>query len=565
MSAPACRRAAWDAAGVIVDLSFARVLLALVGPTTIAGCTFFGTAEPPPEVEPPPPPPEGTCVGARTTPGDVEVGDARAAEDLCGDQICTTVAGRLTVGGTMTNAAGLDCVVAVTEDLYLDAPSLRSTHGLENLRAVAGSVRLGRAALDLDGLVSLEVVGGLLDIRSAEGVQSFRGLDSLQEIGVLALRSESLSSLRGLEGVHTIGWLEFGPVPRLEDTSALGQLRSVPEVLEITGEALPSTIVLDLEELGRLTVRDAPNLTTLALGAPTMTGSVYFSDVPQLEEATFAPRGAAGVTLQGVGPSVGLGPLGLAEGTTVAVRDADLVELFVGDPGASTSVSVNQFSVERNPALTSIRTAGIADVAWGLVIRGNEALQSLDGMDSLVSVSGRSYIEGNPSLERVDGLTSLRVVEDLEVTGNRLSAFALPALEEGRFITVEEEPVLEQVGPLPSLATVTSLTLENNPSLERIAGLDAWVAGGGALNVGQNPSLTDLEGLAAMRVVGRLSLTANASLESLAPLHGVESITGLLLIQSNGRLAPEEVDALLESIGPENIEQSSIRNNGLDL
>ena len=180
--------------------------------------------------------------------------DTQEKADLFG---CVTVPNNLTITGSVTSLAGLSELTAVGGDLKVkDAPLLPSLAGLEGLDSIGGRLRIegdndlltevtalsglqslgqlylfdtsaltrpptlsgltstgsiqivavGSAFASLDGLETIESVGGSFSINSAFGLTDITGLSGLQSVGsgLTLLRVASLTSLDGLQNLRTI-------------------------------------------------------------------------------------------------------------------------------------------------------------------------------------------------------------------------------------------------------------------------------------------------------------------------------------------------------------------------
>ena len=106
-----------------------------------------------------------------------------------------------------TDLQVLDCLSEVAGDFQmLDANSLATVDGLENLREVGGNVRFeGNLILDhIDGLSGLTTVGGDLEFVDNPIIGNLAGLAALESVGGSLVIADSfrLLDLQGLEGSH---------------------------------------------------------------------------------------------------------------------------------------------------------------------------------------------------------------------------------------------------------------------------------------------------------------------------------------------------------------------------
>lgn len=153
-------------------------------------------------------------------------------------------------------------------------------------------------------------------------------------------------------------------------------------------------------------------------------------------------------------------------------------------------------------------------VEWGVLIRKNQDLATLAGLNSLSHVGFNLVVRDNPALTSVADLESLTVLAGLGVWGN---------------------------------ASLTSLDL---PHIEK---LDALGIGdcGFSFNPGvDNPSLQTLDGLTGLTTIGEVIIGSQSSLSSIARLHEVAAAGGFSVhdshITNNPSLPFGDVELLMQ-------------------
>jgi len=145
-----------------------------------------------------------------------------------------------------------------------------------------------------------------------------------------------------------------------------------------------------------------------------------------------------------------------------------------------------------------------------LVIKGNNDLLNLQGLENVNNVKGGIEICNNGSLVNLTGLESIQSTGHLSITRNR-SLIELSALKD---ISTINNNILIQ-----SNKSLTSLGLEN---LIRI---------GGFFTIQNNASLIDLNGLENLEIIGgNFQINANSVLTNLSSLENLNEISGSLFI-----------------------------------
>lgn len=246
---------------------------------------------------------------------------------------------------------------------------------------------------------------------------------------------------------------------------------------------------------------------------------------------------------------------------------------FGEDPGDD--CKENQFPPENHPP-------GVAE----LRIDDNDALESLQGLGSLMYVAGSMRVRRNPQLRSLEGLSSLfwigvpRTIgstdAQLEIADNpRLSTLrGIESLEGwalrlmnltvrgNRLLTELETGGLDDGGF--SVSVLGVLALDDLPSLSDLAPLSKWFVGG--IDLRSLPSLTEIpENLFAAEISkmedepqaeaylrkSQLVLLDNAALSSLVGFSTIGSIGGPLVVGRNASLASlTGLEAVREIDGP---------------
>ena len=182
-------------------------------------------------------------------PGDVTL---RTPADVQGfrDAGITEVTGNVTIGGeagepsTLIDLSGLEALETVGGTLSIaDNPELRSLNGLTGLETTGAlTVSANPLLTSLDGLCRLTDSGDAVSLVDNVGLESIAALSGVTVRSILVLRNPALTTLDGLEGTTSLGFLS------IQDNAGLESIAGVS----------------DLTSADTLAVLGSPDLTTLA-------------------------------------------------------------------------------------------------------------------------------------------------------------------------------------------------------------------------------------------------------------------------------------------------------------
>ncbi len=161
----------------------------------------------------------------------------------------------------------------------------------------------------------------------------------------------------------------------------------------------------------------------------------------------------------------------------------------------------------------------MTSIGGSLIIKYNDALASLSGLENVTTISQSLEIEGN------------MILPDLDPFGDLMSI--------GGDLEIRHNSVLMNLSGLRNMSSIAGkLSIEGNNSLSHINGLSKVNALGGELIVSTNKALQSLNGLNNITsILGGLSIINNNELISLAGLEGLTEINGELLARENNKLA----------------------------
>lgn len=492
--------------------------------------------------------------------------DGILAGGACTQMIC---AGDITLfSQSEVDAFGCSEVVG---SLHLTGTDIYNLEPLRSLRIVRNNFSVaGTLVKKLDGLSSLQFIGGDLQVYSNDSLVDVTAFDSLKRVGSMSIYSNRmLASFPGFTSLTEVsdGGIYIQSNPVLRGVIGFSGLHSVKGSITIINNE-------SLED-----VKGFNNLIT--------TGSIKIEGNPLLQtvNACFAAL-------------------------TTAIDINIIRNNKITDLAAFPSLTElqGQLTISNNPFLKSIdgfkklvKISGSANTSFqnGFFIENNSVLESFDGLSSLTEISGEHAavsINKNPSLKNLKGLSSLGAVNGTESqylhinTNIQLEdidglSSLRPSISGSPFhiVITQNEKLIRCGGLLPYLEAlgwdevarqnadrIISITdngagctlgdlINGGPVTPRCSGdvilysqakvdvftcpvVDGRLTISGAditnlntlsslkkvthgLNISDNPILTSLESLDALDTVGSLSIYNNASLTDLS------GFSSLLLIE----------------------------------
>ena len=494
------------------------------------------------------PPGDGICRGDRTVSSKVEL-------QILVAQGCREITGSLMIQASilLKELSGLETLESVGGALLVRRNQmLTSLAGLANVTSIGGTFEISdNLVLQLDDFTGERVVAGPLWIVNNPKLLTL-GAGTFASVGGLEIHdNRALTSIASLEGVElTANNLRIFRNDQLTSLSALTGIDSVPGELFIGGLLLSSlaglhdirsvglgvqvsqTGIQSLDELQQLSrvpgdlviVENAKLLDIEGLAGITEVGGAL--DIADNDLLTSLEPLAGITTVPGGIRVTGAAITSLAGLHNLTTIGSHLTVSFTGIPslaglGKLTNVA-GELVIEGNPQLVTLSGLSVLEHVELLTITENDALTSsarLPGPQGLGSLD----IRGNDALESLAGLEDTLALEaDVEITENA----ALEAL------TGLDVPVLR------------SLIIDDNPKLLSLAGL-AGVTQISELELTRNSQLASLVGLEDIELVERVSITENPVLSALGPLLSwpANAVTLGLEIRDNPKLPQCQVDS----------------------
>jgi hypothetical protein len=401
---------------------------------------------------------------------------------------------------------------AVYDGDYNTSPAVRQRLvDLVGIREVSGVLALSHTdSQHFDELRCLQKVGSL-HITANARLESLRGFVRLTDVPgfIYVTRNPRLRDLRGLAGVQgTLGRFQHERCPEIahcasgalviEQNDTLRSLAGLQGITEVIGSVM------------------------IALN-PTLSGSDGLSGLRRITGSLRILQGA-------LTSLAGLSSLTHVEGDLSLTGNWNLD----GAGGPAAIREVDGTVVIARSALANLALLSNLERAGSLTIESNSAMRDLSGLERLVSIERGLWIYDNRRLESLEGLSGVR----------------------GQ-LGVQPEPGW----PLSAVPSTFEISIEANPSLRSLRGLEGIERVGGGMFLGGNHALEDLRGLDGLAAVhGTLEIAHNAGLTSLDGLNALTRVGRNLLVNDNERLADvraldnlEYVAALLDLTGNPNL------------
>jgi hypothetical protein len=518
--------------------------------------------------------------------------------------------------GLKTLAGGL----VVSDTAVAD---LRGISALESIGKSSAGVSIelngNQQMVSADGLQQISSLSGGILVQNNQAMKTTKGFGSLSDVGkdshgrclafvnnpqlqkcsfhrLAACGGSLLFAAIGLEDMRCFSALESVGVSsegksiqvignqRLQSLSGLDQVLQLQGSVELAGNLLLSEIALQLTTIGAdkrgnsLTLIDLKNLKSLS-GFKTIKGAIAGSIIVQATGVTDI-KGIEGITTVGadkLGQSLVLknnhflksaaglrSIVGVVPGSIIVEGNQRLQE--VGSLQQVTSVGADlngiSISISKNAELKSVKAfQAVIEIEGALLIEQNPDLQTLDALQVLNDIKGKSYlgqsiaIVGNNNLENVKELATLEgsLTGSIHIENNlKLTSFA--SLKNigcvgknvyGNAIELISNPVITDVSGFGGLhcAMSGSLVIMNNIALKNVDGfrsidtLTGKNMGGNAIQIQNNPLLESIEGLANLggALKGGLAVENNGALESVSTLlQGARTITSATSVSING-------------------------------
>lgn len=466
---------------------------------------------------------------------------------------CTEIDGQLIIEGeTITDLSPLSEITSVIEDIIIrNNPNLASLTDLSNLTTTGASVQIVNNSLleNLEGLEEITSIEGMLIIENNEALISLSGLNNLTStsdlfiinndnledlVGLGALTftdgelliedNDSLESLFGLTNygsgdafsiVNNVGLMAMDGVGAFE--TLVLSIRDNPALVDVIALDQVESIgeILEIVNNDNLTSLDGlQNLSTIGFGF-TLSGNEILTDITSLSDV--------------LDPSMFIT---ITDNPNLTVCDIEVVCEFLSSDSAGATISNNALNCNSVEEVQEFcQTCPTGDVL--LTSQAEVDAFAINFPDcTMISFPNALVVSGDDIVD----LSPLSQITTLET------------------VTIDTNPQLVSLTGLENLVDFFAgeLTISNNPLLVSLSGLGGF---GSTTQIINNDSLLNLEGLNSLLGADELVIEGNDALQNLIGLD-TYSAGFIFTVRNNVNLSS------LEGLGNFNsIYELSIENN----
>jgi len=416
-----------------------------------------------------------------------------------------------------------DLVIQTTSDIN-DLSPLSNITQVNDALSISGSFGGGASQLtDLEGLNVISVNSLIIARNQAlTQIDDLSSLTTLTNGGIGIFENPQLTNLNGLANLVPNGngntgeldgnfWIDDNPL--VTSIDVFDHITKVNFELKVTD--MPGLTNLNglhnITETNDLIIADNPNITNLddlnALTKINADGTISDND----SLTTLFGLNA----LQEVGNVLNISQNIQLQNLT-GLENLSIV-------GSNPSQFGGHLIIRTNNNLTSLNGLNaLTTIAGDFTIKFNDNLTDLSALTNLTSVGNIFTIGDNDNLTNLNGLQNLNTIGDrLDINGNQLLANldALSGLTEvTNRIGISSNPNLANLNGLSNVTTVNSVTIESNDALLNLSGLNG-ITSLFDLDVRNNNSLTSIDGLNNLSTILRdLEIKSNPSLTDITAL-----------------------------------------------
>jgi hypothetical protein len=537
--------------------------------------------------------------------GDLEIADNPNLIRLTGLEGLDSIGGRLMIRSN----AGLQTIEALDSLTFVGSHViLEGNNALESLvgfalDSIRGNFRIaGHANLfNLEGLDSLKFISGDWVIEENSGMEGLGPVGRLTGVGgSVEVRVNNLANLEALLLDSIGGSLVIEGNPQLMDLTGLDSLRFIgfDFIIADNDGMTELNVSARIDRLPRhLIIEDNDNLMHFgSLPLDSVMGDFYIRhnssmlNFEGLDSLKYIGGGwyvEENPSLIGFGPplrSTGINTAGTVRVNNLANLEAYNVHsingylLIEGNPNLKDLTGLDSlhylggdFNLDGNISMDDFTGFALDSIHGSLIIRNNTSLPDLDGLDSLKYIGLDMDISDNPNLThfrpraRITGLRSLTIARNNSLED--LIGFDLDSLDGS--LTIEDNPLLKDLTGLDSLDYVNGdVNMDGNVDA---ADFSVWRAHTvmGDFNIRNHPSLPDLDGLDSLQFIGgRLELDNNDGLTNLDGLRHLDPLMIQHIQISNSALLSDcammSVCGFLENGGSADIFNNAPGCNSVD-
>ncbi len=466
---------------------------------------------------------------------------------------CDTIFGNLTIGTGITNLAGLSSITHITGTLRTNTNQLTSLEGLNQLESIGGNLDIKNTTvgndqlINLDPLSNLSQVGGDVQISANNNLISIQGIRNISTIGgKLHIDSNpSLTNLSGIEDIQAIGGELI-----IQNNSSLTDCRSICKFIDGTDVGGPITISSNPSECSSVN-----EVSLLCENTTCSSGNITFANQPEVnafvQDFPNCDTIFGNLTIgAGVTDLTGLSAITYIQGNfrtnTYQLTSLEGLNQLTAIGG---NLEINNASYGGDLLNDISALSAVVSVGGNIIIRNNQNITTLDGLQNILSIGGSLEIVSNPNLNICDAICPI-VNGAIPVTGITASnnAPGCSSIQQLSFscnpnecpdgsITFDNQTELNvYIDNFPTCDTIFG-NLTIGAGVTDLTGLSAitYIQGNFRTNTYQ---LTSLQGLNQLTVIGGNLEINNASyggdlLNDISALSAVVSVGGNIIIRNN--------------------------------
>ncbi len=391
----------------------------------------------------------------------------------------------------------------------------------------------------LKGLEGVTAIGKVLYISSNDALKNMKGLHNVKTIGnnFYISYNDGLINLDGLDKLQSIGRDFF-----VSTNIGLQSLQGIDTLQTIKGSLI-------LVKNKKLTDVDAISRIVRVPGNLVVENNNLLSACCSLKQLTI--RGQISVSSNGTGCS---------NWNTTCIPDHE----YQGDITLKTQTEVDAFKYTKiygsltiggipnkpDDIISLANLSALESVTGDFYISNCDQLESLHGLEKLKQLASIG-IYGNSKLKNLQGLNNLEATNWLYISHNdALSSIqGLDKLQEATIAEISKNKQLLDLQGISQLKYVVSMTIKYNALLTNLEGLQSLYPTMHSLVIQSNTSLKDLQGIENLYEVDeKLVISFNNSLTSFKGLDNLQRISNSFDVVNNPALSNIEALSKLESV-----------------
>lgn len=182
----------------------------------------------------------------------------------------------------------------------------------------------------------------------------------------------------------------------------------------------------------------------------------------------------------------------------------------------------------------------VETITGDLIIKNNESMESLEGLEKLKTVNSLKVFSNNV-LANLEAIRDLKISHDI-VIGKTIAA-DIPELDIDALtgeVNIYSNRNLESLSFLENLTSADKFTLKDNEVLANLDGLEKLTQIEGVINISKNIKLSSLDGMNNLQSSSSVTIFDNLKLTTLDALTNLTQILNQLQVTDNYNLGSIE-------------------------